>query len=142
MGARLHTRLTDEPLRLDAAHAFAEDPAAGAVVVFAGTVRDHADDREVTALEYEAFTERAEAQLATIAAGIAERWPTVRAVWIEHRVGTLAVGEPAVVVGVSAGHRPEAFDAARVAIDTLKETAAIWKKEHWADGEARWVGSP
>ncbi|MDP8977126.1 MAG: molybdenum cofactor biosynthesis protein MoaE, partial [Actinomycetota bacterium] len=61
---------------------------------------------------------------------------------LEHRTGTLALGEPSVVVGVSAAHRPEAFDAARFGIDTLKATVAIWKKEVWADGGAHWPGSP
>jgi molybdopterin synthase catalytic subunit len=138
---RIHTDLSDRPLELGAAHAFAGDPGAGAVVVFAGTVREQTDERAVSRLEYEAYAERAREQLAELAADVARRWP-VCAVWLEHRVGTLAVGEPAVVVAVSAAHRPAAFDAARYAIDTLKATAAIWKKEHWADGDARWVDSP
>lgn len=142
MTPRTHTGLTDQPLRPEAAYAFAEDPGAGAVVMFTGTVRDHSEGRAVRALEYEAFAERAEAQLAELAADVAQRWPAVCALWLEHRVGTLAVGEPAVVVAVSAGHRTEAFEAARYGIDTLKETVAIWKKEHWADGEAHWVDSP
>jgi molybdopterin synthase catalytic subunit len=138
---RLHARLTDQPLAPDQAHAFCTDPAAGAVVVFTGTVRGETDGRAVTALEYEAFTERAETQLAELAAQVGRKWPAARAVWLEHRVGTLAIGEPSVVVGVSAGHRAEAFEAARWAIDTLKATVAIWKREHWADGDAHWVGA-
>lgn len=138
---RHHTRLTAEPLSVDAAHAFCTDPSAGAVVVFAGTVRDHADDRPVRALTYEAFEERAAAQLEALAAELAVRHPAAAAVWIEHRLGTLAVGEPSVVVGISAAHRGQAFAAAQDGIDTLKTTVAIWKQEHWADGGARWVGS-
>lgn len=139
--ARHHARLTQEPLSVDAAHAFCADPSAGAVVVLSGTVRNHADDRPVRALTYEAFEERAGAQLEALAAELPVRHPAVAAVWIEHRLGTLAVGEPSVVVGVSAAHRDQAFAAARDGIDTLKTTVAIWKQEHWADGGTRWVGS-
>lgn len=138
---RTHARLTDEPLSVGAAHAFCADRAAGAVVVFAGTVRDHADDRAVRALTYESFEERARPQLEALAGTLVERHPAVSAVWIEHRLGTLAVGEPSVVVGVSGPHRDQAFAAARDGIDTLKATVAIWKQEHWADGGTRWVGS-
>jgi molybdopterin synthase catalytic subunit len=140
MTPRLHTRLSDIPLSVAAAHDFCSDPAAGAVVVFTGTVREETDGRPVKALTYEAYAERAEAQLAELAAEVANRWPA-SAVWMEHRIGTLAIAEPSVVVGVSSGHRGEAFEAARYGIDTLKERVAIWKQEHWADGEAHWPGS-
>lgn len=142
MTARLHTRLTDEPLSVDAAQAFAADPAAGAVVVFTGMVREETDGRQVAALTYEAYTEHAERQLSALAAEMARTWPAARAVWLEHRVGTLAIGEPSVVVAVSAGHRVEAFEAARYGIDTLKATVAIWKQEHWGDGASHFPGSP
>lgn len=140
MPARLHSRLTSEPLAVDAAHAFCADPSAGAVVVFSGTVRDVTDGRAVRGLEYEAWEDEAERQLAALAADVAARWPLL-AVWMEHRVGDLAVGEPAVVVAVAAGHRGAAFDAARFGIDTLKASVPIWKRERWASGEARWVGA-
>lgn len=138
---RLHTRLTDEPLSVTAAHDFAGDPAAGAVCLFTGTVRAETGGRAVAGLSYEAYPEQAEPQLAALAADIAARWPQVQAVWMEHRVGELAIGEPAVVVAVSAGHRDQAFEAARYGIDTLKATVAIWKQEHWADGDAHWPGT-
>jgi molybdopterin synthase catalytic subunit len=138
--ARLHARLTDVPLSVEAASGFAADPGAGAVVVFTGTVRDSAEGRAVAGLTYEAFAERAQPQLQGLAAEVAEKWPPVRAVWLEHRTGALAIGEPSVVVAVSAPHRGEAFEAARYAIDTLKATVAIWKREHWADGGAHWPG--
>lgn len=141
-GARRHTALAEDPLSVDAAYAFATDPAAGAVVVFAGTTRDHSEGRGVAALSYEADAERARRQLTDLAADMAGRWPTVCAVWLEHRVGTLSIGEPAVVVAVSAPHRDEAFEAARYGIDTLKATVAIWKQEHWADGGSHFPGSP
>lgn len=141
MNARLHTDLTDVPLSVSDAYDFAEDPQAGAVVVFTGTVRASTDGRDVAGLSYEAYRERAEGQLEALAVQIAQRWPQAAAVWLAHRVGDLAVGEPAVVVAVSAGHREEAFAAARWAIDTLKDTVAIWKQEHWADGAAHWPGT-
>jgi molybdopterin synthase catalytic subunit len=140
MSARLHTRLSDQPLSVTAASDYCADPAAGAVVVFSGTVREETEGRPVKALSYEAWAERADQQLSALAAEVAERWPAL-AVWMEHRVGTLAVGEPSVVVAVSAGHRGEAFDAARYGIDTLKASVAIWKQEHWADGGAHWPGA-
>ncbi|HVM14517.1 MAG TPA: molybdenum cofactor biosynthesis protein MoaE [Egibacteraceae bacterium] len=142
MGARLHSGLGEEPLSVDAAHAFATDPGAGAVVVFTGTVREESEGRAVAALSYEAYPEQAERQLQSLAAEVAEKWPATKAVWLEHRVGTLAIGEPSVVVAVSAAHRAEAFEAARHGIDTLKATVAIWKQEHWADGGAHFPGSP
>jgi molybdopterin synthase catalytic subunit len=142
MDRRVHSQITEHPLSTSAATEFVADPAAGAVVVFSGTVRDHSDGRGVAGLSYEAWADRAADGLAGLAREVGERWPEVRAVWLEHRVGDLAIGEPSVVVAVSAGHRPEAFEAARWAIDTLKETVPIWKKEHWSDGGAHWPGTP
>ncbi len=141
MTARVHTAITLEPLSVDSAHAFVNDPGAGAVVVFTGTVRDHADGRSVSGLSYEAYEAPAADRLSEVACDVVGKWPSVRAVWMAHRLGALAVGEPSVVVGVSAAHRDEAFAAARYAIDTLKATVPIWKQEHWADGGAHWPGA-
>lgn len=141
MSARVHTAITREPLSADAAHSFACDPRAGAVVVFSGVVRNHAEGREVAGLTYEAYEEQAGTHLASLADEVVERWPSVRAVWMVHRLGSLAVGEPSVVVAVSADHRGEAFAAARHGIDTLKGTVPIWKQEHWADGGTHWPGT-
>lgn len=140
MTARLHTLLTDVGLLVGAAHDFCADPSAGAVVVFTGLVRNASEGRDVRGLGYEAYPERAEPQLAALAEEVASRWPAL-AVWMEHRVGLLAIGEPAVVVGVSTGHRAEAFDACRHGIDALKASVAIWKQELWADGGTRWPGT-
>jgi len=129
--------LTAEPLPLDTARAWAELPSCGAVVLFTGTVRDHADGREaVSRLEYEAYEEEVEARLAAIAFEARRREPTLGRLVLLHRVGMLEVGEASVVVVASAPHRGEAFDAARFAIDTLKTTVPIWKRETWADGDA------
>jgi molybdopterin synthase catalytic subunit len=110
-------------------------------VVFTGTVRAQNDGRAVTALDYEAFAERATAQMAELGERALRDFPELAKVFIEHRTGTLAIGEPAVVVGAAAAHRGQAFDAARWLIDTLKASAAIWKREHWADGGAHWPGA-
>lgn len=141
MTPRLHTRLTDNPLSAEEAQHFCADPAAGAVVVFTGTVRNFSEGQDVHGLTYEAYAERASAQLQALATEVTVRHPASRAVWLEHRTGDLAVGEAAVVVAVSAPHRDEAFTAARWAIDELKATVAIWKREHWAGGGSHWPGT-
>ncbi len=141
MPARVHTRLSDAALSVDDAHVFVADRAAGATVTFTGVVRDHAEGRAVARLDYEAYAEAAEKAMADLAAEVAERWPALLAVWMEHRVGRLEIGDAAVVVAVSAPHRDTAFEAGRYAIDTLKATVPIWKHEHWADGGAHWPGT-
>lgn len=141
MHPRTHTALSPTPLDVTDAHAFCENPGAGAVVVFTGTARDTTDGRAVEALTYEAWDERARAGLAGLAQQIASRWPAVLAVFIEHRTGRLRIGEPAVVVGVASPHRPEAFAAAAWCLEELKAEVPIWKQEHWADGEAHWPGT-
>jgi molybdopterin synthase catalytic subunit len=141
MAARLHTRLADTPLSVGDAHAFVADPAAGATVVFTGNVRNHSEGRAVASLEYEAYAAQARRQLLTLAQQAAQKWPEALAVWAEHRVGSLGIGEPSVVVAVSAPHRAEAFEAARFCIDALKATVAIWKREQWADGTTHWPGT-
>ncbi len=128
------------PVPIDAAALVAEvsDPAAGAVVLFLGTVRDHSPGRPgVTHLEYETYGEYVEQRIAAVIDEACAKWP-LRKVVAVHRVGTLGVGEVSVAVAVSAGHRDEAFEGGRYVIDQLKATAPIWKKEHW-EGGAEWV---
>lgn len=121
---------------MERAATWATLPECGAIVVFGGTVRDHAEGRPgVTELEYEAYSAQVEPRLAAIARQAASRWPGVGRVALWHRTGNLAVTECSVVVAVSAAHRGDAFDAARFCIDTLKNTVPIWKRERWADGE-------
>ena len=116
--------------------AWAVQPECGAVVTFSGTVRDHAEGRSgVTQLEYEAYAEQAVPRLQAIADEARRRWPTLGRIGLLHRTGPLAVLETSVVVEVRSPHRPEAFDAARFCIDTLKETVPIWKRETWSEGE-------
>lgn len=129
--------LTDSPLPVGAAADWAVRPHCGALVVFSGTARDHAPGREhVERLEYEAYEEHVVPRLGDIAAEIRRRWPAVGRVALLHRVGVVPVGESSVVVAVSSPHRPEAFEAARYGIDTLKATVPIWKRETWAGGES------
>ena len=107
-------------------------------MVFTGIVRDHAPGKQgVSHLEYEAYSGVVEAKIAEVVSETRERWPVLR-VAVSHRTGTVAVGEPAVVVAVSGAHRDETFAAARYLIDEIKRRAPIWKKEHWPGG-AEWV---
>ena len=130
--------MSAEPLDVTEHHGFVADPAAGCSIVFTGTVRDHAPDKtDVSHLEYEAYAGVVEAVIAEVVSEARERWPIIH-VAVSHRTGTLEVGEPAVVVAVSAAHRVEAFEAARYLIDEVKARAPIWKKEHWPGG-AEWV---
>ena len=127
--------LTADELPVAVAYEWAVRPECGAVVLFSGTVRDHADGRDgVTSLTYEAYEEHVIERFERIAALLRERWPEIGRVVLWHRTGELALTESSVVVVVSAPHRAEAFEAARLGIDTLKATAPIWKKETWADG--------
>jgi len=135
---RVFTRVQAEPLSLDEAADAVADPAAGALCIFTGTVRDHSDAGDVTQLTYEAWHELAEQRLRELAEDILRRWPA-RRVAIVHRVGELSVGETSVIVAVSAPHRADAFEACRHGIEQLKQDVPIWKKEGLVTGEAHWV---
>ncbi len=114
-------------------------PDAGAIVTFAGTVRDNARGRQVTALDYEAYPSAAEKMLARVGAEAVEQWPGVR-IAIAHRFGYLVPGEISVVIATASAHREDAYHASMFAISRIKEIVPIWKKEHYADGST-WVGS-
>ena len=127
--------LTAEELPVAKIYEWAVRPDCGAVVLFSGTVRDHADGRsDVTSLEYEAYEDAVIPSFKKIADETRVRFPEARRIAILHRTGLLALGESSVLVAVSSGHRPVAFDAARFAIDALKESAPMWKKENWSGG--------
>lgn len=112
-------------------------PDSGATVLFLGTVRDHSPGKtDVTHLDYEVYTEQVEPKIREIVVETTERW-SVHAVVVEHRSGRVDLGEASVAVAVSAAHRGDAFEAARLIIDELKQRAPIWKKEHWPGG-AEW----
>jgi molybdopterin synthase catalytic subunit len=128
--------LTEAPLDVGTLSAWAVRPDCGAVAVFVGTVRDHAEGRPgVSALEYEAYADQVEPRLAALADEARRRWPVLGRVALHHRVGPLVPGDPSVVVAVSTPHRDEAFEAARWCIDRLKATVPIWKRETWAGGQ-------
>ena len=131
-------RLTDAPLDASEALGFVGDPRAGGTVLFAGTVRDHSQAGEVTALDYEAWAELAAARLEAVGEEMFEHWPVCR-VAILHRTGHLEVGAISVLVCCSAPHRAEAFDAARHGIERIKQDVPIWKKESLTTGTAHWV---
>jgi molybdopterin synthase catalytic subunit len=131
-------RLVREPIDLVALQATA--PADGALCLFVGVVRNENGGRPVLRLEYEAYEEMALALMEEIAAEAGRRWPGTE-VRIVHRLGPLAIGEASVAVAATSPHRAEAFAACRHAIDTLKATVPIWKKEFYADGET-WLEGP
>jgi MoaE-MoaD fusion protein len=131
-------RVTDEPLSLETVAAEVADERAGAVATFTGTVRRQSRGREVTRLEYEAYAEMAEDVMAGIARDLEASYDLC-SVAIHHRVGRLEVGEASVVVAVSAPHRQDALAACKDAIDRLKETVPLWKKELY-EGGGEWVG--
>ncbi len=138
--------ITDQPLSLDDAAARVTRPDCGAVVAFAGTVRGETKtdggERDTDFLVYEAYVPMAEKKLAQIGDEIQQRWPTVRAVSILHRIGRCEIGEPTVVIAVATPHRGDGcFDACSYAIERLKAIVPIWKQENWADGQV-WVEGP
>jgi MoaE-MoaD fusion protein len=129
--------LTVEPIDLGRLIARVADPGAGAIATFLGTVRNVARGRDVLWLDYEAFDEMAVLELERVAVRVTEENGCIRTA-IAHRTGRLEVGEASVAVAVSAAHRAAALTACQQAIDTLKQTVPIWKKERYADGE-EWV---
>ena len=131
-------RVTEEPLSLEAVAAEVADERAGAVATFTGTVRRQSRGREVMRLEYEAYAEMAEEVMAKLAAELEQRYELC-AVAIHHRVGVLGIGEASVLIAVSAPHRQDALAACTDAIDALKETVPLWKKEIYEGGE-EWLG--
>ena len=130
--------ITGEPLDLARVVAAVERDEAGGIATFVGTVRRTSRGRAVTYLEYEAFEEMAEAMLTRLADDLTAKHG-LSAVAIHHRIGRVEIGEPSVAIAVSAPHRAAALDACREAIDTLKETIPLWKKEVYAGGE-EWIG--
>ncbi|MBW3668816.1 MAG: molybdenum cofactor biosynthesis protein MoaE [Actinobacteria bacterium] len=134
--------LTADPLSVGAVAAWVPRPDCGAYVVFAGTVRDHAEGRAgVTSLEYEAYAEQAEARMRAIVEESRRRWPDIGRAAVLHRTGVLQLEEVSVVVAVSTPHRGDAFEAARWCIDTLKATVPIWKRETWKEGAGWGTGA-
>ena len=129
--------VTEDPVSSDQLSAWVVRPNCGAVVTFSGVVRNHSRAHDdVLALEYETSIKLAEERMNQIVAVARERWASLEAVAIHHRVGRVELSETTVVVAVSSPHRSDAFDAARFCIDTLKETIPMWKRELWEGGSA------
>ena len=127
--------LTSEVLDVGSVYNWAAIESCGAVVVFSGTVRDNADGRtDVKSLTYEAYEDQVVPKLEIIADEMRSRWSDLGRIALIHRVGKLELTESSVLVVVSSPHRPEAFAAARYAIDALKISVPIWKQENWKDG--------
>jgi molybdopterin synthase catalytic subunit len=131
-------QLTNEPIDSAALTEAVRSNSAGAVVLFLGTVREMTNGRQTVALDYEAFSQMAEAQLEELLTEACRQWPIIKA-GIVHRLGHLKLGDISVAVAVSTPHRQQAFEAGEFLIDRLKEVVPIWKKENWADGSTEWV---
>lgn len=135
-------QLTEQPLDIDALLGETATDAAGALVIFGGTVRIENEGRPVIGMTYTAYAPLAQKTLGEIEQECIGRFDILRC-RIVHRTGTLALGELSVLVVVRAAHRPAAFEAARYAIDTLKQRVALWKEEHYTDGRAQYLeGTP
>ena len=136
---RTQIELSDEPLSLDAAYRFTQDPACGGLAFFVGTVRNHSKGQAVVRLDFEAYGPMAVKELQKIADAALAQFGVER-IYVSHREGTLEIGEVAVIIGVASHHRKAAFAACEYVIDTLKETVPIWKKEFLPDG-SYWVNA-
>jgi len=132
--------IQDTPLSIDDVVKSLDDDASGGLVVFVGRVRDHDHGKGVTGLSYSAHPTALD-RLRDVCARVAEEYD-VSGVAAVHRVGDLAIGDLAVVVATTAGHRGSSFEASRALIDTLKAEVPIWKHQLFADGTEEWVGAP
>ncbi|OBI73513.1 molybdenum cofactor biosynthesis protein MoaE [Mycobacterium sp. E740] len=136
----LRAELTGQRIEVAAHEALVADASAGAVVSFAGVVRDHDGGRSVVRLEYSAHPS-AEQTLADVAAEVAADATGVRAIAVSHRIGTLEIGDAALVAAVAADHRAAAFQTCARLVDVVKERLPVWKHQFFADGSDEWVNS-
>lgn len=132
-------QIKEVPLNVESCYNSVRHPGAGGNALFVGTVRDATKGKKVIRLEFEAYAPMAIKEMQRIAEYITERWAAYH-ISIHHRVGTLSIGDIAVIIAVATPHRAAAFEACQYAIDTLKETVPIWKKEIFEDG-AVWVAA-
>ena len=137
--AQILCKITDQTINLQELADFVADPAAGAMATFVGMTRDTNAGRQVVRLEYECYSGMAEKEMRKIAEAALARWP-IKKVAMIHRIGRVDIGEASVAIAVSSGHRHAAFEACHYAINQLKETVPIWKKELYEGGEL-WIGS-
>jgi molybdopterin synthase catalytic subunit len=132
-------RVVREPIDLQELVRYVTDPSAGAIATFIGTTRNNNDGRRVLALDYDAYPEMAEKELGRIGDDAKKNWRIERMA-IVHRIGPVAITEASVIIAVSAAHRDDAFQACRFAIEEIKKTVPIWKKELFEGGEL-WIGT-
>ena len=132
-------RVTREPIDLQELVRFVTDSEAGAIATFIGTTRNNNEGRKVIALDYEAYPEMAEKELARIGQQASQRWQICRMAII-HRLGPVQITQASVIVAVSSAHRDAAFAACRFAIEEIKKSVPIWKKEVFEGGEV-WIGT-
>ena len=132
-------KISEEKLDLNECYEFVEDDSCGGISVFVGTVRNSTENKEVTQLDFSAYKPMAIKEMQKIADAALEKFD-IKKIAIHHAEGLLQIGDIPVIITVSAPHRKAAFEACEFAIDTLKETVPIWKKEHFSDGEV-WVNS-
>ncbi|MBC8089728.1 MAG: molybdenum cofactor biosynthesis protein MoaE [Phycisphaerae bacterium] len=133
-----HVALVAEPINVPALLALVTDNGVGAVTLFLGTVRNLNDGRTVTGIDYEAYGAMAESELRAIAADLVGQMPELRLA-IQHRVGTLVLGDVSVAIAAGHAHRAQALEASRTAIEAIKKRVPIWKREHYAEGDWQWV---
>lgn len=134
----MRTAIVEHPIDVCALLGEVAEHRNGATILFVGTVRDLNDGSPVTALDYSAYTDMAETELAAIVLEASERWSTPDIV-VEHRIGNLALGEASVAIAVAHPHRAEAYEASRYIIEELKRRLPVWKREHYVDGRSEWV---
>jgi len=139
MQSQILCKITDQTINLQELADFVADPTAGAMATFVGMTRDTNEGRQVVRLEYECYAGMAEKEMHKIAEEALTRWP-IKKVAMIHRIGRVDIGEASVAIAVSSGHRHAAFEACHYAINQLKETVPIWKKELYEGGEL-WIGS-
>jgi molybdopterin synthase catalytic subunit len=132
-------RVTNQPIDLSELVRYVADAEAGAIVPFIGTTRNNNEGRKVIALDYDGYPEMAEKELARIGAEAKNKWPICKMA-IVHRLGPVQIGEASVIIVVSSAHRDAAFAASRFAIEEIKKTVPIWKKEMFEGGEV-WIGT-
>jgi molybdopterin synthase catalytic subunit len=132
-------RVTEHPLNLQELVDFVTDPEAGAIATFIGTTRNNNEGRRVIALDYDAYPEMAEKELKRIGDHANSKWPLCRMA-IAHRIGPVQITQASVMIAVSSAHRDAAFAACRFAIEEIKKTVPIWKKELYEGGEL-WIGT-
>ena len=136
----MRTAIVEHPIHASALLDEVAQHRNGASILFVGSVRDANDGSPVTALDYSAYTDMAESELASIVLEASERWSTPDIV-VEHRIGSLSLGDASVAIAVGHPHRAEAYEASRYIIEELKRRLPVWKREHYVDGRAEWVNA-